>query len=41
MRKKNIYNPWGENVSGFLHKDKIIPRGTKRFEKIMRKWREK
>ncbi len=40
MNRVNIYNPWEENVSGFFHKDKIIPYGTKKFKKIMKKWRK-
>lgn len=39
-KEKSIYNPFGVNVSGFFHKNKDIQKGTRKFRKIMKKWKK-
>ena len=38
--KNKIYNPFGENASCFLHKEKWVEKGTRKFKKIMKQWRK-
>ncbi len=35
-----VYNAYGENVSGFFHKGKAIEKGTRKFNRLMKKWRK-
>ena len=39
-KNRKIYNPFGENASGFFHKGKAVERGTRKFNRLMKRWRK-